>query len=114
MAATTGTLYLIGKSGRTYSVDTYVEDAATGVLRFNPTGLAGAASAVSLRVPEDCVIYDIAVEAKPTASGFVFVNNSGVINGGAVRFNVQLTSLSNRGKVKIPLTGGDLLSANNF
>ncbi len=113
MAATTGTLYLMSGS-RTYSCDVYVEDAATGVIRFNPTGLAGAASAVSLRVPEDCIIYDIAVEAKPTASGFVLINNSGVLNGGAIRYNVQLTSLSNRGKLKIPLKQGDILSANNF
>lgn len=114
MAATTGTLTLLGNSGRTYTVDIYAEDAATGVVRFNPTGLSGAASATTLRVPEACSIFDISVEAKPTASGNVFFNNSGVMNGSAFRYNVQLTSLSNRQKVRIPLAAGDIISANNF
>jgi len=76
--------------------------------------LAGAASATTLRTPEACSIFDISVEAKPTASGQIWLNNSGLITGTAFRYNVQLTSLANRQKVRVPLAKGDIISANNF
>ena len=113
MAATTGTMTL-QDNARTYSVDIYVEDAATGLVRFNAAGLAGAASATQLRIPTACVIIDVSVEAKTTASGFIISNNSGVLNGSALRYNVQLTSLANRQKLRIPLSAGDIIAGNNF
>lgn len=110
MAASNGTLTLVGKSGRTYTVDCYIPDATGTQITFNPTGLAASTSATSLRIPEDCVIYDFATVAAPTAVGFTISNNSGVVNGGALRHANQLVTLANRQKLKIPLRAGDIIS----
>ncbi len=113
MAAQNGTLTLIGKSGRTYTVDIYIPDAVNTQLTFNPSGAAASTSPSTFRVPEDCVIYDIS-GAAPTATGFVMYNNSGAVSGGALRWANQLATLSNRQKLKIPLRAGDIISALQF
>jgi len=114
MAATAGTMTLVGVSGRTYSVDLYIPDATGTQLCFNQAGLAASTSPATFRVPENCVIYDVSIGTAPTAVGATFNNNSGVINGGAIRWANQLQTLANRQKLKIPLTGGDLIGAIQF
>jgi hypothetical protein len=113
MAAQNGTMTLIGKSGRTYTVDLYIPDAVATQLSFNPTGLAAATSPTNLRIPEDCIIYDVS-GAAPTAVGFTISVNSGVVNGGTLRWANQLATLSNRQKLKIPLKAGDIITALQF
>ena len=44
MAATNGTLYAIGKSGQTYSVDLAIPDAVATKVTFNASGLAATTS----------------------------------------------------------------------
>jgi len=113
MAAQNGTMTLVGKSGRTYTVDLYIPDAVATQLTFNPTGLAASTSPSNLRIPEDCIIYDISGVA-PTAVGFTISVNSGVVNGGVLRWANQLATLSNRQKLKIPLKAGDIITALQF
>jgi hypothetical protein len=114
MAATSGTLYAIGRSGRTYVVDVYVPDATGTYWTFNPAGLAGTASPTSWRVPEDVTIYDYASGAAPTAVGAILNANGAIINGGALRFSNQLATLSNRGKLNLPVKAGDFIGATNY
>lgn len=114
MAASNGTLTLVGKSGRTYVVDTYTPDAVATQITFNPTGLAASTSPTSLRIPEDCIIYDYSQVASPTAVGFTISCNSGVVNGGTLRHANQLCTLPNRQKLKIPLKQGDIITALQF
>ncbi len=113
-AAENGTLSLLGASGRSYSVDVYAEDAAAGVVRFNPNGIAGAASPTQFRVPESCVITDFSIATGTTAVGCVFNNNSATISGGVIRYADHLNTLANRPAMRLKLNGGDLLGANNM
>jgi len=110
MAAQQATLTLVGKSGRTYTIDVYAPDAAGTQITFNPSGAAGATSPSTLRVPEQCIVFDYSIAASPTATGVVLYNNSGAILGGALRHANCLSSLANRQKLKIPLQGGDFIS----
>ena len=114
MAASAGTLVLVGKSGRTYTVDLYIPDATGTALTFSPSGLAASTSPATYRLPEDAVIVDISIAAAPTAVGAVFTVNQGVINGGTVRWANQLATLANRMKLKIGVSGGDFLGATQF
>ena len=114
MAAQQATLTLVGKSGRTYSIDVHAPDAASTQLCFNPSGAAASTSPSTMRVPEDCVIHDISIAASPTATGAVLYNNSGAILGGTIRWANQLDSLANRQKLKIPLRQGDIISGLQF
>jgi hypothetical protein len=114
MAASNATMTLLGKSGRTYTVDCYVPDAVATQITFNPTGLAASTSPSNIRIPEDCILYDWSAVAAPTAVGFTISVNSGVINGGTLRHANQLCSLPNRQKLKIPLAKGDIMTALQF
>lgn len=114
MAATAGTLVLVGASGRTYTVDTYIPDATGTLLTFNPAGLAASTSPSTFRVPENCVIVDFSIGTAPTAVGAILTVNGAVNNGGTVRWANQLQTLANRMKLKIPITAGDFLGYTQF
>ena len=114
MAAQQGTLTLIGKSGRTYSIDVHFPDAAGTICCFNATGNAASTSPTTFRVPEPCIIVDISIAASPTATSAVFQVNSGSINGGAIRYANQLDSLVNRQKLSIPVNAGDFVGLNQY
>jgi len=110
MAASAGTMVLIGKSGRIYSVDVYIPDATSTFLTFNPSGLATSTSPSDYRVPEDCILTDVTTAAAPTAVGGTLKVNSGVVNGGTYRWADRLNTLSNRAKFAVPIRGGDFIS----
>jgi len=111
MAAQQATLTLLGaQSGKTYSIDVHAPDAAGTQLTFNPSGAAASTSPSNFRVPENCYIVDMAIAASPTATGVVMFNNSGAVNGAALRWANQLVTLANRQKLKIPLRAGDIIS----
>lgn len=114
MAATAGTLVLQGVSGRVYTVDLYIPDATATKLGFNPAGLAGTSSNTSYRVPEMCNLVDISIGTAPTAVGAALTVNSGVVNGGSIRWANQLQTLANRLKMKIPLRAGDFIEFTQF
>jgi len=110
MAASAGTMVLMGKSGRIYSVDLYIPDAVATFLTFNPSGLAASTSPSDYRVPEDCVLTDVTTATAPTAVGGTLKVNSGVVNGGTYRWADRLNTLSNRAKFAVPIRAGDFIS----
>jgi len=115
MAATAGTMVLLGKNTKkVYTIDLYIPDATATKLGFNPSGLAGTASPTVFRIPEDCEIVDISIGTAPTAVGAALTVNSGVVNGGAIRWANQLQTLANRLKMKVPLRAGDFIEYTQF
>lgn len=110
MAAQNGTLELRGVTGRLYSIDVYLPDAAATQVTFAPNGAASATSPAQMVVPEKCIIEDFKLATAPTAVGVVFQKNSGSMAGGVVRYAGALTSVGSRTKLAIPLHKGDILS----
>ena len=110
MAASAGTITMIGASGRTYCVDIFLPDAVATVVTFNPSGKATATSVANIKLPEDVVVTDIATATAPTAVGGTLKINSGVVNGATYRWADRLNTLSNRAKFAIPVIAGDFLS----
>jgi hypothetical protein len=115
MAATAGTMVLLGQqTGRIYTIDLYIPDATATKLGFNSAGLASTASATTYRIPENCNIVDVSIGTAPTAVGAALSVNSGVVNGGAIRWANQLQTLATRLKLKIPLRAGDFIEFTQF
>lgn len=114
MAASAGTLFAIGRSGRQYSIDVYVPDAVNTQLTFNPSGLAGSTSQAYWRAPEALTIVDFALQAAPTAVGATFQADGATINGANIRHAAQLVSLNNRPKLAINVAQGALIGALQF
>ena len=110
MAASAGTIVLVGKSGRIYSIDLYIPDAVATLLTFNTAGLASSTSPNSYRTPEDCVLVDVTTATAPTAVGAALKVNSGVVNGGTFRWADRLNTLSTRAKFAVPIKAGDFIS----
>ncbi len=114
MAASAGTLVLLGQSGRTYTIDTYVPDAVSTFLTWNVSGLAASTSPTHFTTIEPCTIVDFSVAAAPTAVGAIFQVGDASVNGAVIRHANQLASLANRMKLRIPLPGGVQISALQF
>ena len=114
MAAQAGTLTLLGKSGRTYTVDVYVPDAVGTQLTFNPAGLAASTSQTTFRVPEDASIIDFSISAASTAVGVTLQADSAPIIGGALRWSNQLASLANRQKLQVGVRAGSFIGGLQF
>lgn len=115
MAASAGTMVLLGqKTGKVYTVDLYIPDATATKLTFNSAGLAASTSPATYRIPEDCNIVDVSIGTAPTAVGAALSVNSGVVNGGAIRWANQLQTLATRLKLKIPLRQGDFIEWTQF
>lgn len=110
MAASAGSMVLVGASGKTYTLDVYIPDAVATLLTFNPTGLAATTSPADWRAPENCMVTDVTTATAPTAVGGTFKVNSGVVNGGTFRWADRINTLSTRHRLAIPLQKGDFLS----
>lgn len=114
MAAQAGTIILVGKSGRTYTLDLYVPDATGTNLTFNPSGLAASTSPTSWRAPEAVTIVDVSIGTAPTAVGCIWQANYTNINGATLRWANQLAANPNRPKLRIGLNAGDIMSSIQF
>jgi len=114
MAANAGTLVLVGKSGRTYTIDTYVPDATATFLTFSVSGLASSGSPTHFTTLESCTIVDFSIGAAPTAVGAIFQVGDANVNGATIRHANQLAANPNRMKLRIPLPGGVQISALQF
>lgn len=114
MAATAGTMVLLGKTGKVYTVDLYIPDATATKLSFNSSGLAASTSPTTYRIPEDCMIVDISIGTAPTAVGAALSVDSAIYNGGAIRWANQLQTLANRLKLKVPLRAGSFIEFTQF
>jgi len=114
MAANAGTLVLLGKSGRTYTVDVYVPDATATFLTFSVSGLAASTSPNQFTTQEEMTIVDVSIAAAPTAVGAIFQMGQANINGATIRWANQLAANPNRMKLRIPLPAGVQISALQF
>lgn len=114
MAASNGTLSMVGASGKIYSIDVYIPDAVATFLAFNPTGLAASTSPSQLVIPEDGFINDFVTVAAPTAVGFNIQLDSAAQPGAALRHANQLATLATRQKLRIPVRKGQILTALQF
>ena len=114
MAANAGTLLAVGKSGRTYSFDLYVPDAAATYVGFNKSGLASTASPTTYTADEDMTVVDISIAAVPSALGAVFQIGQGSQNGTTLRWANQLAANPNRPKFRIGIPGGAQVSMLQF
>ena len=106
MAAQNGSILLIGKSGKSYNIDTYFPDAANTFLTFSMTGPAGSTSPNFLVLPEDCQVYDLSLTTSPTATNVTLYGDNAPVVGGVLRYANQLTSLPNRQRFNIRLPKG--------
>lgn len=113
MAAQIGTLTISTKSG-TMQVDTYIPDAAAGLLGFNPTGAAASTSPTQYRIPVDGVITDLSVAAAPTATAVALTKNGAIMQGGVVRYANVLNTLPYRIPLRIALSAGDFIGGINL
>ena len=109
MAAQAGTIVLVGKSGKTYTIDAYLPDATGTFLGLNASGLAGTASPTTWRAPEDCLIKDVSIGTAPTAVGTILQRNNANENGATLRWANQLAANPNRMKLNIPIYAGDFV-----
>lgn len=114
MAASAGTIILVGASGRTYTIDAYVPDAVSTFFGLNSSGLSASTSPTTWRAPENCTIKDISIAAAPTAVGAILQLNNANQNGGTIRHANQLASLPNRMKLNLPVRVGDFMSFLQF
>jgi hypothetical protein len=114
MAANAGTAVLVGKSGRTYTIDMYVPDAVSTFLGFSVSGLAASTSPTHFTTQEPCTLVDVSIAAAPTAVGAIFQKGDANVNGATIRWANQLAANPNRMKLRIPLEGGIQISALQF
>lgn len=114
MAATTGTVLAKGlKTGQSYSIDAYVEDAVGGVWRFDSGAGAGSTSAVDYVFPEPVMIIDVSMAGAPTATRGRFTGN-GVPSASVIRYGNHLYSLNNRPVLSVKLRQGSRLGIVNL
>lgn len=114
MAATNGTLVLLGASGKTYSVDMYIPDAVDTQVTFNGSGLAASTANTYWSVPEACVIIDVVAAGTPTAVGAILTLDGAQYSNECVRWANQQNSLATRPPFKIPVRAGVQLGMLQF
>lgn len=114
MAASAGTIKMIGRSGRTYTLDVYIPDAVATMLTLNASGLAASTSPTTWRAPEDVVIKDMSTPGAPTAVGCILQINNANANGGTFRWANQLAANPQRSQLSIPIRAGDFISFLQF
>jgi len=102
----TATATLRGRSGRTYSVGVYIAD-AVGAAKFDAGSGASATSLSFWKVPEPCVLIDLATVTGPTVITRLIVTADGaVVPGGSVNYAAQLNTLANRPPLSIGFKQG--------
>jgi hypothetical protein len=114
MAATNGTMLLLGASGKTYSVDMYIPDAVATKVTFNGSGLAASTSEDYWSVPEPCRIIDISAVGAPTAVGAIFTLNGAQYSNECIRWANQANSLATRPPFSITIPAGAQLGMLQF
>lgn len=111
MAASTGAIFLKGKSGRSYIIDTLAVDAANSLDNLSPEA-ASSASPTAWKVPEDCMITNYIQTGATTAVRRQFRQNGSTIPGGTLRcamFTPSATVIA-LPPLGIPIRGGTELS----
>jgi len=104
-----------GASGRLYTVDGYVSDAAAAAVTFNPNGSAGSTSPQYWRCPEMVTLVDYSqVTGTGVAVGIYMTRDGAIVPGTSMRFANQLNSLAFRPALKVDFPAGALIGATQF
>jgi len=110
MAAVQANLLAKGlKSGRLYSISTYLPDAVATRATFNLTGTAAAGSNTEWRVPEPIVIYDLVMTTAPTATVSDVLINGVMVPGSRFTYTQCLSAIVFRTPMSIPVQAGDFV-----
>jgi hypothetical protein len=110
-----GTATFRGRSGRLYTVDTYVSDVAAAQCTFNPNGAAGTASLTYWRPPEPVQLVDFSVVTGLTdTKGAIALQDAAIIPGGTIRWANQLNTLPFRPALNVAFAAGGLIGLQQF
>lgn len=114
MAATPqrAALTFMGKSGRIYSIDSYISDVANASVTFDPNGSAGATSLQYWQPPEDVTLIDYAQVTGTADTTALVLTQGGAIRAGTVlRYTVFLTTINTRPRLNIAFPANALIGA---
>ncbi len=109
MAATEGTATFVGRSGRTYIKDVYLDDVAGAPVNFDSGAGAAATSAEYTSLPEQCTLADVAI-VTGAAQTKLQVTRNGVSTGDMLRQTLHLNTLAFRPVLRIPFNPGDVIA----
>lgn len=105
MAASYGCARFLGKSGRIYYKDIYLDDTAGNRVNFDSGSGAGAATATDLSFKEDVVLGSICIaSATGQTKTQVLVNETPT--GDIIRNSLHLASVTNRPALGVPIARG--------
>jgi len=110
MAAQYGTFVLKGFSGRTYSVDCYLDDTATNPVRFDGGAGATATSPTFWTSPELTCLIDVIIAAA-TGQTKTQLSRNNAPTGNILRNSVQLASVTVRPDLRIVYPAGSQIMA---
>jgi hypothetical protein len=100
-----------GVSGKTYSIEVYVSDVANALITFDGGAGAGSSSPTFWIAPENCVLEDYSqVTGTADTEKLRLVVNGKPLNQ-ILRYDVHVSTNSDRPKLAIGITKGAQLSA---
>ena len=105
MAASSGMIICVGKSGSSYARNFYIPDAAPDPLRFDQGTGASSTSPDYCTFPEDVIITDVVALAAPTATRARLTLN-GTPTSQIVLYSAHLASLNMRPRFNLPVPAG--------
>lgn len=107
VTATTGVATFVGRSQKTYSVQFYIADVVGTAVKFDSGSGASANSLAFWKVPEQCVLRDIAVTTGPTVMTTLVMTADGAnIPGQRLPIAAYLNSLATRPPLSIGFKQG--------
>jgi len=113
MAASSGTLILIGKqTGQSYARGIYIPDAAADVLRFDAGAGPSATSPDFATWSEDVILRDFVALGAPTATQ-VRLTLNGTPTSQLLRYNLHLVALAFRPQQNLTIPAGARLGGIN-
>jgi len=95
-----------GQSGRGYTKDLYISDAAAALVNWDSGAGAGATSETFWTPPENVSLIDVAVHTGMTQTSARLARN-GVPTGDTIRYEIHLDTLNSRPYLNIPFLAGD-------
>lgn len=109
MAAALATVRLQGRSGRIYSISTYLNDTSNNLARFDEAKVAVAGSADSYVVKEPCSLFDVCLTSDLATPTHLQIQRNGTPTGDIIDATAHLASVVNRPNPSIGFAPGDKL-----
>ena len=108
-APQSGTMFFRGLTTKTsYAVDVYISDVVNGMVNFDAGGGSGASSPDFYTFPETVVLEDFSVVTGLTDTTKIRLIGDGRPSSQVLRYALHLTTLNNRPKLTIGVTGKHL------